>query len=328
MALLSIVIPARNAAADLERCLRAINRSAATASIEVDVVVADNGSVDETAEVARRQNARVLAVPGLAVAGVRNRAARAIQAPLLAFVDADQEVSAGWIDAALAGLSEPDVDAVGAEYRPPPSPTWVQRTYDALRSRPSGRTDATWLPSGNLVVRRDAFLEVGGFDETLETCEDVDLCRRLLAAGHRVVAEPALVSIHHGDPRTLGALFRGEIWRGRDNVRVTLRSPRSLRSMLSALQPVVTLAVAALACIVSLAVPALAVETVIAFAAFLVIASIPRTLQMWTRIRPRRFPAMLECAAVALTFDVARALALVVRAEHGVRQHTALSEAR
>jgi hypothetical protein len=328
MAAISIIIPARNAAADLERCLRAINRSAAIACADVDVLVADNGSVDETPDVARRQDARVIAVPGLAVAAVRNRAARTSRAPLVAFVDADQEVSAGWIEAAVAGLAEPDVDAVGAEYRSPPSPTWVQRTYDALRQRPATRTEAAWLPSGNLVVRRDAFLQVGGFDETLETCEDVDLCRRLLATGHRVVAEPGLISVHHGDPRTLAALFRGEMWRGRDNLRVTLRSPRSIRSILSALQPVVTVLAAALAVVVSLVLPSLAPAALVALVAFLIAASVPRTAQMWFRTRPRRCSALPESAAVALTFDLARAVALVVRAGHGVRRGPVLSEAR
>jgi GT2 family glycosyltransferase len=328
MTLLSIVIPARNAAADLERCLRAINRSAAAAETAVDVVVANNGSLDNTAEVARRQDARVLDVPDAAVSAVRNQAAKAIRTPIVAFVDADQEVSAGWVEAAVMGLAEANVDAVGADYRSPPSPTWVQRAYDALRRRPARRCETSWLPSGNLVIRRDAFLSVGGFDESLETCEDVDLCRRLHAAGRRVVAEPDLVSVHHGDPRTLGALFRGEMWRGRDNLRVTLRSPRDIRSVLSALQPLTTVLVAIAALAASLAAPGFALTLLAGFGAFLILASIPRAIQMWTRVKPRSPAALIECAVVALTFDTARALALVVRASHAVRHHAVLSEAR
>ena len=320
MATFSIVIPARNAAADLERCLRAINRSVAVAATEVDVIVADNGSRDETTDVARRQDARVLHVPDVAVSAVRNRAVQALETPIVAFVDADQEVSAGWVEAAVLGLSIQDIDAVGAEYRSPPSPTWVQRAYDALRRRPSGRCEATWLPCGNLVVRRDVFLAVGGFDETLETCEDVDLCRRFHAAGRRVVAEPDLVSVHHGDPRTLWALFRGEMWRGRDNLRVTLRSPRDLRSIASALQLLMTVAAAVATLAVSLVWPHLAVPSVAAFVAFLLLASMPRSLQMWSRMRPRSIAAFFQTAAVALTFDAARAVALLTRATHAVRQ--------
>jgi GT2 family glycosyltransferase len=326
MTLLSIVIPARNAAADLERCLRAINRSAAVAETAVDVVVANNGSLDDTAEVARRQDARVLDVPDVAVSAVRNQAARALRTPIVAFVDADQEVSAGWVGAAVTGLAEANVDAVGADYRSPPSPTWVQRAYDALRRRPVRRCETSWLPSGNLVVRRDVFLSVGGFDESLETCEDVDLCRRLHAAGRHVVAEPDLVSIHHGDPRTLGALFRGEMWRGRDNLRVTLRSPRDIRSVLSALQPLTTVLVA-IAALASLAAPRFALRLLAGFAAFLILASIPRAIQMWTRVKPRSPAALIECSIVAFTFDTARALALVVRASHAVRHRAALPEA-
>ena len=59
----------------------------------------------------------------------------------------------------------------------------------------------------------------------------------------RLVADEALASVHYGDPRTLRAVYAGEKWRGRDNLRVTLRPPMNLRSALSALQPLVTVAV-------------------------------------------------------------------------------------
>src|SRR5262249_52970008 len=116
-----------------------------------------------------------------------------------------------------------------------------QRAYDRFRLHRRGIHEVDWLGSGNLAVRRDAFLRVGGFDTSLETCEDVDLCNRLRAAGYRLVSDDRMRSIHFGDPSTLGELFRGELWRGRDNVRTTIRGPLTLRSLPSLAVPVANL---------------------------------------------------------------------------------------
>jgi GT2 family glycosyltransferase len=132
---------------------------------------------------------------------------------LLAFVDADQELDPGWCDAAIHALADASVTAVGAQYHAPADGTWVQRMYDRMRGHQPGTRGAAWLPSGNFVIRRTAFGRAGGFDTSLETCEDVDLCQRITAAGGRLFSVDRLRSIHHGDPATLG-LVQGELWRG------------------------------------------------------------------------------------------------------------------
>ena len=316
---LSVVVPVRNGAESLGRCLASIARAAAVAGGGVEVIVADNGSVDGSPRVARDHHARVISVPGVRVSVVRNRAARTSDAPIVAFVDADHEVGPGWVKAALAALADPGVVAAGSDYLPPPRPTWVQQTYDALRAHAPGRRDVEWLPSGNLAIRRAALLRTGGFDETLETCEDVDLCRRLTALG-RIVSDDRMASVHHGDPATLGAVFLGELWRGRDNVRVSLRAPRSTRSLLTAVQPVATVAGAAALLTAAVARPSLAPRVLPALAGFVLLASAPRVVLMWRRAGGVGWTRRLQCAALALTFDLGRAAALVVRAGHRVRR--------
>ena len=138
-------------------------------------------------------------------------------------------------------LDAPDVAAAGAPYSVPADANWVQRRYDTLRSRSPQPRDVDWLGSGNLAIRRDVFQQIGGFDVALETCEDVDLCNRLRLAGHRLIADPALRSVHFGDPATLRALFFGELWRGRNNLRVTWRGPRTFAHFRSVLVPIVEL---------------------------------------------------------------------------------------
>jgi hypothetical protein len=315
---LSFIIPVRNDAERLRRCLASIAANRYPAG-RVEVIVADNGSTDLSAAVARAAGARVVPSAELSVAAVRNQAASVATGDILAFVDADHEIAPTWTKAAVASLAE-DVDgAAGALCVPPPEGTWVQQMYGALRGRTRGRSEVTWLGAGNLAVRRTAFMQVGGFDATLESCEDVDLCHRLRAAGWRVVADGRLGNIHAGDPATLGGLFRAERWRGRDNLRVTFRAPVAARDLPSVVIPVVDAIAIGLAGAGVLLMPAVGQRVVplVAFSLGIVVAaSVLRAFRMITTARLDQPLAMMQALIVALTYDLARSAALVTRARH------------
>jgi GT2 family glycosyltransferase len=242
---------------------------------------------------------------------------------LLAFVDADQELAPGWLTAAADLLDPPSVWAAGADYHAPADGTWVQRVYDRFRNHTVGPVPVDWLPSGNLVVRRTAFDRIGGFDTSLESCEDVDFCRRIREAGGTLVESAALKSIHHGDPRTLRALFLSELWRGRDNLRVSLRERLTLRSAPSVLIPVAYLM--GLAVFIAGLVLSLAGGGFTLAASGAVIAlglTTLRALRLSWRAVPGegRLTVLSRAWLVAATYDAARALALVTRASHDMRR--------
>lgn len=316
----SFIIPVRNDAENLARCLGSIGRLDRQAA-DVEVVVIDNGSVDGSPDVARRSGARVLSIPGKRVSALRNDGVREATGDVLAFVDADHEIAPGWLAAAIETLeARPDAAGVGSLCWPPPSPTWVQRMYDALRGRVSGLREVEWLGAGNLAVRRQAFEAVGGFDPALEACEDVDISNRLRKAGWRLLSDSRLQSIHFGDPATLGKLFQGELWRGRDNLRVTLRGPLSLRSMVSALMPLASLAALAAAVLCVFLIPTGAGG--IGLVALALFGTLPalRAGRMLRRLDRIGWREALQAYAVALTYDTARALALVARSGHRRRR--------
>ena len=314
---IAIVIPVRNDATRLRRCLETIaaNRHAA----RVAVVVADNGSTDDSAAVASAAGATVLALPQDRVGELRNRAAKETSSRLIAFVDADHLVDSGWVAAALEILSDPTVGATGAPYSQAPNANWVQRAYHRFRPTLTQQEPAEWLGSGNLIVRRTAFEQIGGFDASLQSCEDVDLCNRLRAAGHRLVADPRLRSIHLGDPSSLRALFFGELWRGRDNIRVTLRGPVTLRALPSVAIPIVDLA-----CLVLLATAAwtgwaIAILAGLIFASFTLLRAAKMSFSR-AGLAARDVAGNIVVAAV---YDLARALSLVTRATHRTRREAA-----
>jgi GT2 family glycosyltransferase len=311
---LTFVIPVRNDAARLERCLESIRASAG--AHRVHVIVGDNGSTDDTPERARTAGAEVASLPGMHVGAVRNAAAKMAAPGLLAFVDSDQELGSGWIPAAVDVMRDARVGATGCACVAPPNPTWVQRIYDALRARPSGQQDVEWLGAGNLVVRSAAFETLGGFDASLTACEDVDLCNRLRKAGWRLVSDDRMVNIHHGDPATLGRLFKSEVWRGRDNLRVTLRGPLTVHALPSILFPIanlVAVVVAALTCIFwpGWGWPWLAASLAVLFGTVGL-----RSARIFAALTPRSLADLPRAIAVGATYEAARATALVRHAPH------------
>jgi hypothetical protein len=249
----------------------------------------------------------VLPLPGLRVGDLRNRAAASSRGEILAFVDADNEIISGWMSAAVDALADDAVGAVGAPYHSPSPGTWVQRSYDRLRRHPTTREPVDWLGSGNMAIRRTVFEEVGGFDTSLETCEDVDLCRKLRHRGYTLLADHRMKNVHYGDPRTLGQVFYGELWRGRDNIRVSLRAPLAGRTLVSAAIPVANL-IAACALLAGLAAgPGLGFTIASATAVYLAGVIALRAAVMTRASRLSEWP---KACAVAVAYEAGRALAL------------------
>ncbi|HET9372823.1 MAG TPA: glycosyltransferase [Vicinamibacterales bacterium] len=317
---LSFVIPVRNDAVRLGRCLDTIVAGIGGRD-DVEIIVADNGSTDDSAATARARGATVLPLPGLRLGALRNTAAAAARGRILAFVDADHEIVLEWIPAAIEALASPRVGGVGAPCHPPTPGTWVQRLYDRLRRHPTRQEPVEWLGSGNMAVRRAAFEAVGGFDTSLETCEDVDLCRKLRGRGYDLLADHRMRNVHHGDPRTLGDVFFGELWRGRDNIRVSLRPPTSGRTLVSAAIPL-----ANLLAVIAIAVGLLSLSTTglwlaLAAALFLLALVTMRAAVMLGAANVGDWPGAL---AVAAAYEAGRACAIAGRFSYR-RRRTAIA---
>jgi glycosyltransferase involved in cell wall biosynthesis len=212
---ISVVIPTRNVEATIEACLTSI-----MTAIPVDlrqIVVVDNGSTDRTLDIVRRFSVQLEAVSARYVSSSRNHGARLARHPLIAFVDADCTVRPGWYEAVQEALADPTVGAAGARYELRDHPSWVETAWEKAHRRPNvgERQNAFYIPAGNFATWQKIFRDVKGFDETLETGEDPDLCIRIAALGLHIVESRAIQCVHLGEPRTLRAVFRRQQWHGR-----------------------------------------------------------------------------------------------------------------
>lgn len=211
----SVVVPTRNSAATITACLTSIQ--AVLPDDGSEIVVVDCQSTDGSERLVRDLMVRLTTVANCFVAQSRNVGVGLTRQPIIAFVDSDCTVDESWYRAIQDTLQAEDAGIVGSRYSLRADPSWVERVWDSAHqlSRSAVVADTVYVPGGNLAIRRAAFDAVGGFDEDLETGEDMDLCARVRLAGRRVLDHRGMTCVHLGEPRTLAAVYRRNRWHGR-----------------------------------------------------------------------------------------------------------------
>ncbi len=107
--LVSVVIPARNDATMLATCLEALARqSGLPDSVDVEIVVVDNGSSDSTAQCAEAAGARVVTEPTPGIPRAASAGYDAARGELIARIDADSICPPGWLAHAVAAFADDD----------------------------------------------------------------------------------------------------------------------------------------------------------------------------------------------------------------------------
>ena len=250
---LSVLIVTYNSQRHIGTLLQTLR--AELAGLDAEVVVVDNASRDGTADLVEREHpgVRLLrSTVNLGFAAGNNLAARHARGELLLLLNPDAVPAPGTIARGLALMAaHPEVGLAGARLLDPagavqPSarmfPTLLQeffvlsglaarfprsRLFGALDRRwadPDEPAAVDWVPGAFALVPRELFERLGGFDERFFLYyEEVDLCRRILKAGRRVMYWPEL-RVHHiggASARTVegGAVSRSgaqlTLWRAR-----------------------------------------------------------------------------------------------------------------
>lgn len=188
----SIVIPVKDREKELQRCLQSISEIDYPQEL-LQLIVVDDGSSDRTADVAREFGA--LLIPsggrGRGPAAARNVGARAARNSILAFIDSDCTASTYWLTELAPSFCDTATAAVGGLVDGMCLDSRIDRYESAMSSLSLGKRersansgdDTFYLPSCNLLVRRSAFLEAGGFNDEMHVGEDVDLTWRLRDSG-------------------------------------------------------------------------------------------------------------------------------------------------
>lgn len=199
---LSVIVPVLDVESTLPAQLDAL--AAQDHQGDWEVVIADNGSVDGTLEIARdaaRENPRLTVVTGpvgmtRSVGAARNLGMRHATGDAVAFCDGDDVVAPGWVSAVVYGLGTFPAVTGPLDYDLL-NPSWLRGARGAVGVHECPVFDDVFpfMNGANLAVRREVVDEVGPFDER-SGAEDIEFALRLFVAGHAVGFRPDMV-VHY-----------------------------------------------------------------------------------------------------------------------------------
>ncbi|GAC1355932.1 MAG: hypothetical protein NVSMB3_01710 [Acidobacteriaceae bacterium] len=217
---LDLILPTYNRASLLETCLRSVFRAPRPESLQVTVVVVDNGSTDETRRVVdsfasgHQLPVKYLQVKRPGKSAALNAALRETTADLIGLIDDDEEIDPAWFQIVSREFSDdPGLDYIGGSCVPKwerARPQWFPERYigvvgiaERAERVPFSRAFGGMLMGGNAVIRNATLQRVlpypehlGKIGHTIRSGEDEVIYHRLLDIGAKGMVVPELIIRH------------------------------------------------------------------------------------------------------------------------------------
>jgi len=207
----SIIIPTFNGASRIGNCLDALLRQKPRPNVEILVV--DDGSTDNTADVVGRYpGVRCITQSNAGPAAARNRGAAEAHGTIVLFTDDDCVPMPDWLEAMLAPFRDPEVVGAKGAYRTRQKSLiarFVQIEYEDRYRLMSNLDCIDFIDTYSAAFRRDRFLEMTGYDTSFPVAcaEDVELSYRMSARGWKMKFAPGAI-VYHTHPDSLSGYLK------------------------------------------------------------------------------------------------------------------------
>lgn len=235
--LISVVIPAFNSADTLNYTLSSLLSNDFQRDL-YEVILIDGGSTDNTLGVCRRFPVEVVSCPKKGWAAALNLGVEKARGDIVCLTNADVIVPRNWLRRIWEFMRDnPDVDGVGGPIDVPRfCRNNIQRlTMDIfvedqgfpvklIRSQYMKMWGGGLICGPNYAYRRETLLHSGGFNESLMSYSDIDLCWRLVKMGKHLVFNPEIKIIDMGFPYTISGVFKQQfkwgkgLWRSDEDL--------------------------------------------------------------------------------------------------------------
>lgn len=226
-ALVSVIVPTKNSAGTIEMCLRSIKEQSYT---DIEIIVVDNYSEDETAKIAREYGAGFFNKGPERCAqvnfGIENANGKYIYR-----VDSDFILDSSIISECVDKCKEEGYDAIAVHNTSDPTISFWSKVRNLERD--CYREDE--LNIGARFIRKDIFDIVGFFDENMIAGEDYDLHNRLIEGGFKI-GKIKSQEVHIGEPKSLWEIARKHYYYGKTIGEFIKKNPKKARQQLTPLR--------------------------------------------------------------------------------------------
>ena len=213
----TVIVPVLNGKDTIELCIQSLLQLRPPAG-GVELIAVDNGSTDGTIEILRRYESqlKVLEQSKRGVSAARNLGVQHARGDHIAFIDSDCIAEPDWLRNIILPLADLRVGIAGGAILAQQPCNWIQNFGERIHDhqRAIEREEPPYVIGMNCASRRAVLLEVGLFDERLWRGQDVDLARRIHAAGYRLVYCPTAL-VRHRNESTIPSLFAKGMAHGR-----------------------------------------------------------------------------------------------------------------
>ena len=207
----SVVIPAYNDERTIGETV-AHSLSQTKGSLQVEVIVVDDGSTDDTAAVAESAGATVIRQQNAGPAAARNRGWQSATGRFICLTDSDCIPTAGWLENLLDGFTDSHVGAVAGSYEIANPGSWLARWVHREIMERHKRMPAFVRAFGsyNVAIPRHVLQATGGFDPLYRRAsgEDNDLSYRIIKKGWRIAFRPQAKVAHYHPERLWSYLMQ------------------------------------------------------------------------------------------------------------------------
>ncbi|MGH3089713.1 MAG: glycosyltransferase [Rubrobacteraceae bacterium] len=228
----SVVVCAYNAGETIGECLESLG---SLNYPDYEVLVVDDGSTDDTAEVAGEFPVRVISGGRLGLSGARNLGIENASGEIVAYIDADARADPDWLTYLALALEAPDAAGAGGPNVVPPDDPPVAQCVARSPGRPVhvllDNERAEHVPGCNMAFWKEKLGEVSGFDPVYRAAgDDADVCWKLQDRGYDIRFHPSAL-VWHRHRSTVRGYWKQQSGYGRAEALVARSHPDKFNSL-------------------------------------------------------------------------------------------------
>jgi glycosyltransferase involved in cell wall biosynthesis len=222
---LTLTIPTLNEEENISNCLSSFIDSGVK-----NIIVIDGGSDDETVNIIKKYNVKLIQLKKLGLANQRNIGISNVKTKYTALIDADMRSVKGSLEKMIQDLEEGNYDGVEAFIKPMETKSYYDKSYQCIMEiniNKLGKRNMIGTPT----LWKTSVLQKNNFDPYFSgPSDDTDLCYRLSSKGHVFGGSSAIIKhVHRSDFKSYVKKY---LWYGKGDAQFVLRHPERFFSIL------------------------------------------------------------------------------------------------